>query len=106
MKPKPTPTTPNDKPIDNDKLSPPGDLPQSEADLTSSGESSSPEMPHERDETVGMTGGVPNEVVQQASADVQRGLVDTSRAEATDPTYQRQKRDDDTAAEPGPPCSS
>ena len=92
MKPKPTPTTPNDKPIDNDKLSPPGDLPQSEADLTSSGESLSPEMPHERDETVGMTGGVPNEHVRQAARDVERGLQDTSRAEETDRAYQSTRK--------------
>jgi hypothetical protein len=96
MKPKPTPPTlndkPDDKPLDNDKLPPPGDLPQSETDLTAQGESTSPHMPHERDEKVGMTGGVPNEQVQQGARDLARGLQDTSRAEETDRAYQSTRK--------------
>jgi hypothetical protein len=85
------------KPLDTGVDPAPGDLPDADVDLSRPGASSAPGMPHERDETVGMTGGIPNDVVEQASADVERGLVDTSRAEATDPAYQRQKGDDDTA---------
>lgn len=36
-----------------------------------------PKLPHERDESVDMTHGAPNERVQQAYADIERGLVDT-----------------------------
>ena len=51
-----------------------------------------PELPHERDEAVGMTGGVPSQPVQQAYRDVKRGLVDTDRAAEADRTYDKLKR--------------
>lgn len=38
---------------------------------------SSPQLPHERDQSIGMTDGNPSALVQQAYRDVQRGLVDT-----------------------------
>ena len=37
----------------------------------------SPQLPHERDQSVGMTDGNPSAKVQQAYRDVKRGLVDT-----------------------------
>lgn len=36
-----------------------------------------PHLPHERDQSVGMTDGIPSPQVQQAYKDVTRGLVDT-----------------------------
>lgn len=36
-----------------------------------------PKLPHERDESVGMTDGAPSPVIEQAYRDVERGLVDT-----------------------------
>ena len=39
-----------------------------------------PQLPHERDQSVGMTDGNPSPVVQQAYKDVKRGLVDTDAA--------------------------
>lgn len=36
-----------------------------------------PKLPHERDESVGMTNGAPSTVMQQAYRDVERGLVNT-----------------------------
>lgn len=36
-----------------------------------------PKLPHERDESVDMTHGVPSEAMQQAHADIERGLQDT-----------------------------
>lgn len=36
-----------------------------------------PQLPHERDQSVGMTDGNPSAAVQQAYRDVARGLVDT-----------------------------
>ena len=51
-----------------------------------------PELPHERDEAVGMTGGIPSQPVQQAYRDVKRGLVDTDRAAEADRTYDKLKR--------------
>lgn len=37
----------------------------------------SPKLPHERDESIGMTDGNPSALVQQAYRDVARGLVNT-----------------------------
>jgi hypothetical protein len=49
-------------------------------------------MPHEHDEKVGMTGGVPSPKVQQAARDVKRGLQDTSRATEADDTYEKLRK--------------
>jgi hypothetical protein len=46
-----------------------------------------PEQPHERDESSASQEGAPTEVMKKAHDDVERGLSDTSRAEATDRTY-------------------
>ena len=59
-------------------------------DLTSA--SASPVLPHERDESVGMTGGLQSGVVQQASRDLKRGLEDTSRAPEADRAYRKQQK--------------
>ena len=61
-------------------------------DLTKPGGSSSPALPHERDESVGMTDAAPNERVRQGQLDVQRGVQDTSRAPEADRAYQKQKQ--------------
>lgn len=61
-------------------------------DLTSSGNSESPAMPHERDQSAGMTGGVPSKRVQQGHADVKRGVKDTSRATEADNAYEKLKK--------------
>ena len=53
----------------------------------------SPKLPHERDESVGATGGVPSETVQQAYRDVKRGLQDTSRGTAANAAYEKLKQD-------------
>ena len=50
------------------------------------------QAPHERDESSASQQGAPNELMKQAKDDVERGLVDTSRAEATDATYRRELR--------------
>ena len=65
--------------------------PDAQVDLTSTGKSTSPAMPNDRDEKTGMTGGVPSKRVQQGSADVKRGVKDTSRAPEADAAYQKQK---------------
>ena len=51
-----------------------------------------PKLPHERDESVGTTGGVASAVVQQAYQDVQRGLTDTSCGTAANHTYEKLKQ--------------
>ena len=61
-------------------------------DLTSPKASTSPSMPHERDEAAGMTGGVPSRRMQQGHRDVQRGLEDTSRAPEADESYRKLKK--------------
>ena len=52
-----------------------------------------PKLPHERDESVGTTGGVPSAAVQQAYKDVKRGLQDTSRGTAANQAYEKLKDD-------------
>lgn len=49
-------------------------------------------LPHERDESVGMTDGVPSKKMQQAHRDVTDGMQDTDRGPVADRTYQKQKR--------------
>ena len=61
-------------------------------DLTTTQTSSSPVMPHERDEKVGMTGGVAGPRVQQGARDLKRGIVETSRAVEADDAYEKLKR--------------
>ena len=51
----------------------------------------SPKMPHERDQSVDMTGGIQSKEVQQAAKDIKNGLKDTSRAPEADAAYQKQK---------------
>lgn len=61
-------------------------------DLTSrASSSSSPAMPHERDERAGMTGGIPSERIEQAHRDLERGVEDTSRAPEADDAYRKLK---------------
>ena len=50
------------------------------------------QLPHERDESVGMTGGIPSAPVQQAHRDLRRGLQDTDRGPEADVTYRKLKR--------------
>ncbi len=52
-----------------------------------------PKLPHEQDESVGSTGGVPSPAVQQAYLDVKRGLQDTSRGDAAHRAYEKLKDD-------------
>ncbi|GAA6119052.1 hypothetical protein [Acidovorax sp. FG27] len=61
-------------------------------DASTQGEDgSAPLMPHERDQSVGMTDGAPDENVQQAYRDVERGLQDTDRGKPAHEAYQKQK---------------
>ena len=62
-----------------------------QVDLTAPGASTSPALPHERDESVGSTGGVPSERVAQAAADLARGVRDTSRGTEADAAYAKLK---------------
>jgi hypothetical protein len=50
------------------------------------------QTPHERDESSASQQGAPNELMKKARDDVERGLVDTSKGEATDATYRRELR--------------
>jgi len=58
------------------------------------------QQPHERDESSASQQGAPSELMEQARKDVESGLVDTSRAEATDATYGRELRPEPQAAHP------
>ena len=51
-----------------------------------------PKLPHEQDESVGMTGGVASKPMQQAHQDLARGLQETDRGPQADRIYSRLKR--------------
>lgn len=55
-------------------------------------EGASPQLPHERDQSVGMTDGQPDAQVEQAYRDVSRGLQDTDRGPPSERAYQKQKQ--------------
>ena len=55
-------------------------------------ESARPQLPHDRDEKSGSTGGVPSPQVQQGARDLARGLSDTSRAPEADAAYRKLKK--------------
>ena len=65
---------------------------QPSVDLATDDESSTPRMPHERDEGVGMTDGKPSEIVKRGHDDVERGVQDTSRAPEADRAYDKLKK--------------
>lgn len=88
----PAPASASLKPVDDGRDPPAGDMPHAVTDLTSAEASSAPGMPHERDETVGMTGGIQSERIEQARVDLEQGREDTSRGTEADRTYQRQKK--------------
>ncbi len=50
-----------------------------------------PRLPHEHDESADSQASPPREEIAQASRDVRRGLVDTSRAPEADRTYRKLK---------------
>ncbi len=56
------------------------------------GSAAGPELPHERDEKAGATGGVPSARVQQGARDLKRGVRDTSRAVEADQAYRKLKK--------------
>jgi hypothetical protein len=49
-------------------------------------------LPHERDQSVGMTDGAPDPQVEQASKDLGRGLKDTGKQPPMDAAYDKLKR--------------
>ncbi len=66
--------------------------PQPSVDLKDPENSSSPHLPHERDQEVGTTDGVPSERVRQGARDLKRGLRDTTRADEAGVAYEKQKK--------------
>ncbi|MDR6213603.1 hypothetical protein QE399_001292 [Paracidovorax wautersii] len=68
----------------NPRVPPSGDLEGEDGSV--------PQLPHERDQSVGMTDGQPDENVEQAYRDVSRGLQDTDRGPPADRAYQKQKQ--------------
>lgn len=53
------------------------DAQNANADASLQEQAEMPKLPHERDQSVGMTDGNPSPAMQQAYKDVKRGLVDT-----------------------------
>jgi hypothetical protein len=62
------------------------------ADLTHKRREVEPALPHERDEQVGMTGGIASPVVQQGARDLKRGIQDTSKSVEADAAYAKLKQ--------------
>ena len=95
--PRPSATDPESKtPPDTTATSVQRSVDTTRADLPPAGsqqgqDGSVPLMPHERDQSVGMTDGQPDANVQQAYRDVKRGLQDTDRGPAADQAYKKQK---------------
>lgn len=54
--------------------------------------STKPKLPHEQDQSVGMTDGIPSKKVQQAYLDVSQGQQDTDRGPEAQRTYQKLKK--------------
>jgi hypothetical protein len=50
-----------------------------------------PRLPHERDESADGVGSEPRKPIQQAAADIQKGLKDTDRSSEVDKTYKKLK---------------
>jgi hypothetical protein len=50
------------------------------------------QLPHEPDESAGMTGGIASEPMRQAYRDVANGLLDTDRGAEAGRTYKKLKR--------------
>ena len=53
---------------------------------------SAAKLPHERDESVGMTDGISSASMKQAHEDLSRGLQDTDRGPEADRTYKKLQR--------------
>jgi hypothetical protein len=69
---------------------PPGQGPGT--NLQREGDGTAPKLPHEHDQSVGMTGNAPiPQVTRQGYKDVARGVKDTTRGDEADRAYQRQK---------------
>jgi len=49
-------------------------------------------LPHERDQSTDMTSAAPDPLIQQADADLHRGLQDTGKSPAMDAAYDKRKR--------------
>lgn len=64
-------------------------VPAPSATTTSGAEASNPSLPHDRDEKVGVTGGVQSARVQQGARDLKRGLRDTTRAPEAEAAYRK-----------------
>ena len=87
-----TRTEPAQHPKTGVPIEKPAKPPEVGVDLTASKAPGQLHMPNDRDEKVGMTGGVPSSTVQQATRDVKRGLQDTSRASEAGAAYEKLKR--------------
>ena len=51
-----------------------------------------PKLPHEHDQSVGMTDGTPSDTVQQAYRDVTQGQQDTDRGPEAQRAYEKLKK--------------
>ena len=68
------------------------DLRHQPASADPEAEDDAPLLPHERDQSVDMTDGERDPVIQQAHDDVERGLQDTDRGPPSDRAYGKLKR--------------
>ena len=69
----------------------PGRPPGSGDTVQSRDDQPDPKLPHERDESSSHQGTEPRERIEQGRRDLEAGRVDTSKHEAMDAPYERQK---------------
>ena len=73
----PNPPAPPVRSVDTTTRTPDPDAQDANTDASLHEQADMPKLPHERDQSVDMTDGIPSAQMQQAYLDVKRGLVDT-----------------------------
>lgn len=76
----PNPPAPPVRSVDTTSRAPDPDAQNANTDDSLKEQADMPKLPHERDQSVGMTDGNPSPAMQQAYKDVERGLVNTDAA--------------------------
>ncbi len=78
--PNPNPPAPPVRSVDTTSRAPNPNAQNAHTDDSLKEQADMPKLPHERDQSVGMTDGNPSPAMQQAYKDVERGLVNTDAA--------------------------
>lgn len=100
----PAPPAPPVRSVDTTTRTPDPDAQGENTDASLREQADMPKLPHERDQSVGMTDGNPSAAMQQAYKDVTRGLVDTDAGrEAHNVGHGEPLQPNDPMQQPGKP---